>query len=207
MSDIEKVMVDLTALKEEFGVEFQLADPGAPVTVEQRMINNLFCALLEARAALGDAKPRPGTDSPVPRTYWFKEPDDDTEAALGDVEPEPLEDVRREFRRIDQKQGRAKAAYFAYGAAKALNMTVRSILQRSFDEQITEEAVGHKGDEEVGDRVFIVFYEFYGLVRSVHTTMKEAIRAARKVDDGWVESWIFGETHGHEVVWRAEDDA
>ena len=47
--DLAELTDDLKALTDEFGLRFQLADPDAKVSVEQRTINNLFFALLEAR--------------------------------------------------------------------------------------------------------------------------------------------------------------
>lgn len=60
--DSTKLMSDLTALQEEFGLTFALTDPDEAVTTEQRTINNLFFALLEARR---DAMLKKESDEPL----------------------------------------------------------------------------------------------------------------------------------------------
>ena len=52
----QNLVDDLKALTEEFDLRFQLTDPDAKVSVEQRTINSLFFALLEARRAVAKAK-------------------------------------------------------------------------------------------------------------------------------------------------------
>lgn len=47
------LMQDLSALLEEFDLKFDLTKPDRQVRVEQRTINNMFFALLNARAAAG----------------------------------------------------------------------------------------------------------------------------------------------------------